>query len=88
MIAEQIKRASSKKKQSPLNNEDIDKLIDQSIEIVEKAMKPNFNLKENLKELHYFLKAQEFEQLDLSGKKTGHVLKASSQFLTKFTWKW
>lgn len=76
LIAEQIKRASSKKKQSPLNNEDIEKLIDQSIEIVENAMKPNFNLQENLKELHYFLKAQEFEQLDLSGKKTGHVLKA------------
>lgn len=76
LIAEQIKRASSKIKQPPLNNEEIDKLIDKSIEIVENALKPNFNLQENQKELQMFLKAQNFKQLDLCGRKTGHVLKA------------
>lgn len=77
LIAEQIRRASSKKEEPKISSDQIDELIEYSIKIVDDAMKPEFNVEEKRPEIMRFLKAEKFEDLELCCSKIGNVLKAT-----------
>ncbi|KAK8889892.1 hypothetical protein M9Y10_034646 [Tritrichomonas musculus] len=79
LIAENIQRMSTKgpKRGQRMTNEEIDEVIERSIQIASDGMKQDFPVDEHREEILKYLKAESFESLDLSGNRIGYVLQAT-----------
>lgn len=77
LIAEQIRRASSKQKMKPMSNDEIDEIIERAISICSDGMKPDLNVEKHRNEIERFMKAKSFAELELSSSKIGNVMKGA-----------
>lgn len=79
LIAKNIQRYSDKSTSNPqrMTSEEIDDVIDNAFNIVSEELSSEFNVQSNKEEIMKYLKASDFETLELSGRQTGYVLRAT-----------
>lgn len=79
LIAKNIQKQSSRDccEDKKMSEDEIDKTIEVAFDVVEKNFSDKFDVAANKQEIMKFLNAKSFEELDLSGRRIGYVLKAT-----------
>lgn len=79
LIAKNIQKQSSRdcNVDKKMSEDEIDKTIEVAFDVVEKNFSDKFDVAANKQEIMKFLNAKSFEELDLSGRRIGYVLRAT-----------